>query len=87
MNGYELFKEMSELDDDLIMAPKKFVSIRMNFLICIIAANISRIVPRNHLILSVAVFILSFALLYGAAYWWLNRKRKNKLLIEDIDAL
>ncbi len=86
MNGYELFKEMSELEDDLIMAPKKFLSLRMNILICIIAANISRFVPRGHMILLIVVFILSFAFLYGAAYWWLNRKRKNKLLIEDLDA-
>ncbi len=86
MNGYELFKEMSELEDDFIMAPPKFVSIRMNILICIIAANISRFVPGSHLILSIVVFILSFVLLYGVAYWWLNRKRKNKLLIEDFDA-
>ncbi len=83
MNEYELFKEMSELDYDLIMAPKKYVSLRMNILICIIAANISRLVPRRHLPLSIVMFILSFALLYGAAYWWLNRKRKSKLLIED----
>ncbi len=85
MNGYELFKEMSELDDDLIMAPKKLVSLRMNIFICFIAANISRFVPRSHLTLSIVVFILSYALLYGVEYWWLNRKRKNKLLIEDID--
>lgn len=85
MSGYELFKELSELDADLIIAPKKLVSLRMNFLLCIIAANISKFVPRSHMVLSVVVFILSFAILYCIAYWWVNRKRKNKMLIEDVD--
>lgn len=85
MNGYELFKELSELDADLIMAPKKFVSPRMNLLLCILAANISKFVPQSHMVWSIVVFFLSFALLYGIAYWWINRKRKNKLLIEDMD--
>lgn len=85
MNGYKLFKELSELDADFILAPKKLVSLRMNFLLCIIAANLSGLVPRSHMVLSAVVFFLSFAILYGIAYWWVNRNRKEKLLVEDSD--
>lgn len=87
MSGYELFKEMSELDADLVMAPPKFVSLRMNILLCIISANISGLIPHSQTVLSLIVFITSFALLYGLTFWMLNCKRKKRLLIENCDTL
>ena len=83
MNEQDLWKALSELDEDLIMKPRKYVSLRMNFLLCILAANVSYFVPHNKPVLSIAVYILSFGVMYGIVTWWINRKRKNKLLIED----
>lgn len=83
MNEQDLFKALSELDEDLVMKPRKYVSLQMNFLLCILAANVSSFVPHNEPIVSILVYILSFGVMYGIVTWWINRKRKNKLLVED----
>lgn len=83
MSGYELFKELSEIDDDLILEPRKYVSSRLNLLFCIIAANISRLIPKGNPILSLIVDFLSFVVMYGIATWFLNRKRKKRILGEN----
>lgn len=67
MSGYDLFKNMSDLDADLVVLPRKYVSLRMNLLFCIIAANISALVPHERMVLSVIVFVVSFGILYGTA--------------------
>ena len=87
MSGYDLFKDMSDLDADLVVVPRKHISPRMNLLFCIIAANISALVPHERMVLSIIVFVVSFGVLYGAAYWILNRKRKDRLLVDDGDML
>lgn len=83
MSEYELLKGLSELDEELIMQPRRFVTLRMNFLFCIIAANVSGVVPHSKQEFGVIVFLVSFAMLYCFATWFLNRKRKRKLLIES----
>lgn len=83
MSEQDLFKALSELDEDLIVKPRKYVSLQMNFLLCILAANVSCFVPHNKPVLSIVVYILSFGVMYGIVTWWINRKRKNKLLAED----
>ncbi len=86
MSEYDLFKGLSELDEELIMEPRKFVSLRMNLLFCLIAANVSALLPRTRPGLSIAGFLIAFAAMYGFATWLMNRK-KRKLLIEmEIDA-
>lgn len=87
MSGYDLFKDMSDLDADLVVVPRKHISPIMNLLFCIIAANISALVPHERMVLSIIVFVVSFGVLYGAAYWILNRKRKDRLLVDDGDML
>ncbi len=82
MSEYDLFKGLSELDEDLIMQPRKFVSLRMNILFCIIAANISNFIPRSEPILSITVYLISFGAMYAFATWFMNRKKNRKLLIE-----
>lgn len=83
MNELDLLKALSELDEDLIMKPRKYVSLQMNFLLCILAANVSSFVPHNKPVLSIVVYILSFGVMYGVVTWWINRNRKNTLLVED----
>lgn len=83
MNERDLFRAMSDLDEDLIMEPRKFVSLRMNFLLCILSACASSIVPRKMPVLSLIVFFLAFGLMYAADTLWINRKRNRKLLVED----
>ncbi len=83
MSEYDLFKELSELDEDLIMQPRKFVSLRMNILFCIIAANINNFIPRSEPILSIIVYFVSFGVMYAFATWFMNRKKNRKLLIEN----
>lgn len=55
----------------------------MNLVFCIIAANISALVSHEQMVLSVVAFIVSFGALYSADYWGLNRKRKDRLLVDD----
>lgn len=83
MNERDLFRAMSDLDEDLIMEPRKFVSLRMNFLLCILSACVSSIVPQKMPVLSLIVFFLAFGLMYAADTLWINRKRNRKLLVED----
>ncbi len=83
MSGYELWKELSEIDDDLIVEPVKFVSLRLNLLFCIISANVSRFIPRSKPILSLAVDLLAFAIMYAGAMWMINRNRKKKIIGEE----
>ena len=83
MSSYDLFKELSELDEDLIMEPYKFVSTRFNIFLCIIAANISAVIPHSKPILSIIVFVIAFAVLYALATWFINRKGKTKLINEN----
>ena len=83
MNERDLFRAMSDLDEDLIMEPRKVVSLRMNFLLCILSACGSSIVPRKMPVLSLIVFFLAFGLMYAADTLWINRKRNRKLLVED----
>lgn len=85
MSEYELLKGLSEVDEELIMQPRKYVSLRMNFLLCIIAANISRIIPRSKPELSIITFLIFFGVQYGVVTWFINRKKKRKLLIEEDD--
>lgn len=83
MSSYDLFKELSELDEDLILEPRKFVSLRLNLLFCLLAANISAPVPDDRPVLSILVYLLAFGAMYACATWFLNRKRKRRLLIQD----
>lgn len=82
MSEYDLFKGLSELDEDLLMQPRKFVSLRMNIMFCFIAANISVLIPRNKPALSIVLFLISFGAMYAFATWLMNRKKNRKLLIE-----
>lgn len=82
MSGYDIFKELSNIDEDLIVAPKRLVPMQINVLLCVIAANVCRIVPHGNLILSIIVFALVFATLYCAAFQIINRKENRKLLNE-----
>lgn len=86
MNEQDLFQALSGLDEDLIMKPKKHVSLRMNFLLCILAANVSSLVPRRRPVLGMLVYFLAFGVMYALDAWWINRRRKKELLIEDGDA-
>lgn len=83
MNEYDLFRGMSELDEDLIMKPRKLVSGRMNLLFCLLAANVSHFIPHSRPITGILMYFLSFALMYGFWSWQINRKKNRKLLIED----
>lgn len=82
MSEYELLKGLSEVDEELIMQPRKYISLRMNFLLCIIAANISRIIPHSKQELSIIIFLIFFWVQYGVVTWFINRKKKRRLLIE-----
>lgn len=86
MSEQDLFRAMSDLDEDLIMKPRKYVSLRMNVLFCFLAANISHFVPHRMPKTGIFVYFLSFAVLYGAATWWMNRKKNRKLFVEDDQA-
>ena len=83
MSGYDRFKGLSEIDEELIIEPKKYVPLRLNFLLCIIAANISGFIPKSKPIFSLAVDVLSFAVMYLIATWFLNRKGKKQVLGEE----
>lgn len=82
MNSYDLFRELSEVDEDLIMEPRRFVSLRLNFLFCIIAANLSALAPKGKPGLGIVIFLVSFAVMYVTATWLMNRRKKRKLLSE-----
>ena len=83
MSEFDLFKELSELDEELVMAARKHVSLGMNFWLCILTANITAFLPDLPPLVSVLADLCVFALLYAACTWFLNRKKKRKLLIED----
>lgn len=83
MSEYDLFKELSELDEELVMKPRKHLSLGMNFFLCVVAANLNKLVPCGTQLLSGMVFFCIFTFLYGGATWFINRDRKQKLLIED----
>lgn len=82
MSEYDILKGLSELDEDLIMQPRKFVPLRLNLLLCFVAANISALIPRSKPVWSIGVFLLSFGAMYVFASWFVNRKKKRKLLVE-----
>ncbi len=82
MSEKDLLKAMSGLDEDLIMKPKKYVSLRMNFVLCILASNISQFIPHSHPIISILVFLGTFTAMYWTITWWINRNRKETLLVE-----
>lgn len=86
MSEFDLFKELSELDEELVMAPRKHVSLGMNFWLSILAANITSFLPDIPPLLSILAYLGVFALLYAVCTWFLNRKKKRKLLIEDTDS-
>lgn len=68
MSEYDLFKGLSELDEELIMQPREFVSFRMNILFCFISVNISALIPRSKPALSIVMFLISFGAMYVFAY-------------------
>ncbi len=83
MSEYDILKGLSELDEDLIMQPRKFVSLRMNLLFCFVAANISALVPYSKPGVGIIVFFVSFFVMYFSSTWIINRKKNRKLLIEN----
>lgn len=83
MSEYDLFKSLSELDDELILQPRKSVSLRMNCLFCFIAAGVSGLIPQHRALLSFIVFLICFYFLYITATWLMNRKHRRPLLIEN----
>ena len=85
MSEYDLFKGLSELDEELLMQPKKYVSTRMNLLFCFLAANISALISRSKPVLSITVYMLAFGAMYAAATWFMNRRKKRKLIIEKTE--
>ena len=66
MSEFDLFKELSELDEELVMAPRKHVSLGMNFWLSILAANITSFLPDIPPLLSILAYLGVFALLYAA---------------------
>ena len=82
MSGYDLFKELSALDEALLTKPYRLVSVRLNLLLCIIAANISAVIPDEKPVLSIVVFLAAFGLMYYLALRIINRRTKNKLITE-----
>lgn len=82
MSEYDLLKGLSELDEDLIMQPRKPVSLRMNLLLCVIAANISALFRGKRPVWSIVAFVVSFGVMYAFATWFVNRKGKRGLLID-----
>lgn len=83
MSEYDLFKSLSDLDEELILQPRKSVSLRLNCLFCFIAASISGLIPQHRILLNFAVFLFCFYFLYIAATWIMNRKHRRRLLIEN----
>lgn len=82
MNSYDIFKGLSEIDEELIMKPRRFVSLRKNLVFCIIAANVSGFISHSDPAVSIAVYIAAFAAMYAFAAWFMNRKKKRKLINE-----
>lgn len=82
MSGYDLFKELSTLDEALLTKQYKLVSIRLNLLLCIVAANISAVIPKDRPILSAAVFLAAFGVMYYLAFRIINRDTKSRLITE-----
>ena len=82
MSAMDLLKGMSELDEKWIVKPKRYMSLRMNILLCFLAGQISSWVPVRSNIVQVAVYFLAFGGLYSAVMLWINRNRKQTLLID-----
>ena len=82
MSSFDLFREMSALDEKLVMKPRKFVSLIMNFLLCLAAAGISSFAKDVGAARSLAVYFGSFFALYALMTWLMNRRKNRKLLNE-----
>lgn len=82
MSEYDLFAGLSEVEEKWILQPRKLVSLRMNLLLCLIAANVSALVPARMPAAGVLAYLASYAGLYLLEFWRINRPQKRKLLIE-----
>jgi len=52
------------------------------YIVCFLAGQISSWVPVRSNIVQVAVYFLAFGVLYSAVMLWINRNRKQTLLID-----
>lgn len=82
MSEYDLLASFSDLDERWILQPRKYVSLRMNLLFCLLAANVSAWVPDTMPVAGIVVYAASFGVMYAVATWYINRRKNRKLLIE-----
>ena len=82
MSSYDILKELSELDEELIMKPRKFVSLRLNVLLCFLSGQISAFLFPHNSKYSVLALFLIFFIMYLVITLFLNRKKRRKSVIE-----
>ena len=83
MSSYDLLKGLSAVDEELLLPPRKYISLRTNVLLCFIAGHLASHFRTSYQILNVVVYFATFFLLSGAVTLFLNRKRKKYVLIDE----
>jgi len=81
MSSYELLKGLSDVDEKLLLPPRKFVSLRLNVLLCFLAGHLASYFETRKPFWDVIVFFCVFFLLYGLTTLLLNRNRKNQIMM------
>lgn len=81
MSSYELLKGLSDVDEKLLLPPRKCVSLRLNVLLCFLAGYLVNYFEIRDPVWDVIAYFGVFFLLYGITTLLLNRNRKKQIMI------